>query len=150
MTDLFDATTAAGIKARLAKLRPDNARQWGKMSAAQAVAHCSFGVESAMGELKPPRMLIGRLLGGIIRRMALGNDEPMRPNSPTVPMMVVADSRDLEVERLKLTGLIDRFVAAGPAGCTDHPHAFFGRLTPQQWGELMYKHLDHHLRQFGV
>jgi hypothetical protein len=46
--------------------------------------------------------------------------------------------------------LIDRFAAAGPAGCTAHPHAFFGSLAPDQWAILMYKHLDHHLRQFGA
>lgn len=44
----------------------------------------------------------------------------------------------------------DRFAAAGPKGCTTHPHTFFGRLTPEEWATLMYKHLDHHLRQFGV
>ena len=46
--------------------------------------------------------------------------------------------------------LIDRFAAAGPKGCTTHPHSFFGPLTPDEWAILMYKHLDHHLRQFGV
>jgi LPS sulfotransferase NodH len=46
--------------------------------------------------------------------------------------------------------MIDRFVAAGPKGCTTHPHSFFGRLTAEEWAILMYKHLDHHLRQFGV
>jgi hypothetical protein len=49
-----------------------------------------------------------------------------------------------------LYGVIDRFVAAGPKGCTTHPHSFFGPLTPQEWAILMYKHVDHHLRQFGV
>jgi len=39
---------------------------------------------------------------------------------------------------------------AGPAGCTKHPHSFFGKLTPEEWAILSYKHLDHHLRQFGV
>jgi transposase InsO family protein len=46
--------------------------------------------------------------------------------------------------------VIDRFVAAGPKSCTTHPHSFFGPLTPEEWAILMYKHLDHHLRQFGV
>jgi len=51
---------------------------------------------------------------------------------------------------VRLAGLIDRFAAGGPAGCTQHPHSFFGPLTPDEWAILMYKHLDHHLRQFGV
>jgi hypothetical protein len=64
--------------------------------------------------------------------------------------LLVTDERDLEVERLRLRGLIDRFSTAGPAGCTTHPHALFGPLTPMEWAALMYQHLDHHLRQFQL
>jgi len=56
----------------------------------------------------------------------------------------------LGTERERLSGLIDKFAAGGAAGCTKNPHSFFGRLTPEEWAILMYKHLDHHLRQFGV
>src|SRR6266404_4869599 len=91
-----------------------------------------------------------RIIGRIVKPMALGNDEPMRRNSPTVKDLVVQDERDLGTERERLCGLINRFAAAGPKGCTTHPHSFFGRLTPEDWATLMYKHLDHHLRQFGV
>ena len=150
MTNLFDAATARAIQTRLEHLRPDSARQWGTMNAAQAVAHCSGGLETALGDRRPPRVLIGRILGPLIKRVALGDDAPMRRNSPTVPDMIVSDPRDLAVERERLSGLIDRFVAGGPNGCTTHPHSFFGRLAPQQWAVLMYKHLDHHLRQFGA
>jgi len=30
------------------------------------------------------------------------------------------------------------------------PRCFFGKLSGKEWGELMYKHIDHHLRQFGA
>jgi hypothetical protein len=89
-------------------------------------------------------------MGLIVKPMALGSDEPMRRNSPTMKELVVQDARDLGTERQRLRELIDRFAAAGPAGCTTHPHSFFGRLTPQEWAILMHKHLDHHLRQFGA
>ena len=150
MKQLFEPATAAEVKARLGHLRPDSERRWGTMSAAQAVEHCARGLEQALGDRRPPRMLVGRLLGWAIKPLALGNDAPFRPNSPTVPELVVADARDLDVARARLIGLMDRVVASGPAGCTTHPHSFFGRLRPDEWGELMYKHLDHHLRQFGV
>lgn len=150
MKDLFDSAAAAEVKARLLHLRPDSAPLWGTMNAAQAVAHCAGGMEMALGDIRPKRMMIGRLLGWLIKRLALGNDEPMRRNSPTVPEMVVADERALDDDRRRLATLIDRFAAAGPAGCTTHPHSFFGRLTPREWAVLMYKHLDHHLRQFGA
>ena len=150
MKNLFDAATAEEIRQRLGRLAPDSVRLWGKMNAAQAVAHCSLGLEAALGDRRPQRMLVGRILGRFVKPMALGNEEPMRRNSPTMKELVVRDERDLGTERERLRGLIDRFAAAGPAGCTGHPHSFFGRLTPEEWAELMYKHLDHHLRQFGV
>jgi Protein of unknown function (DUF1569) len=103
-----------------------------------------------MGDRLPPRLLIGRILGPVIKPKAFADGEPMRRNSPTVPGLAVSDDRELGTERARLYGLIDRFVAAGPKGCTSHPHSFFGRLTPDEWSAWMYKHLDHHLRQFGV
>lgn len=150
MRNFFDAGTTEELKGRIARLEPDSQRQWGKMDVAQAVAHCGTGMEERVGTLRPPRMPIGRLLGPLIKRMALRDDAPMRRNSPTVPGFVVADKRDLEAERQRLYGLMDRVTALGPSGCSTHPHAFFGHLTPEEWGVLMYKHFDHHLRQFGV
>jgi hypothetical protein len=150
MKNLFQEGVPAEIKVRISRLRPDSVRQWGKMNVAQALAHCAAAFEIASGADKPPRMLAGRLFGWVIKPLALGNDDPMRKNTPTVPSMVIADQRELDGERARLNQLIDRFVAAGPAGCTTHPHSFFGRLTPEEWSVLMYKHLDHHLRQFGV
>jgi hypothetical protein len=151
MKSLFQPTSVEEIKQRLTALRPDSHRQWGKMNQAQMLAHCSLGIEMAAGEIRPPRALMGRVLGPVIKPMALRGDEPMRRNSPTSKgLIVIGDERDFEAERKRLNGLIDRFAAAGAAGCTSHPHAFFGPLTPDEWAILMYKHLDHHLRQFAA
>ena len=150
MKNLFDAARVDEVKRRIGQLRPDTERLWGTMSAPQAMAHCSAGLQLASGDLRPPRLFFGSIVGWLIKPLVLGNDKPMRRNSPTVEGLVVTDERDLGAERERLCGLIDRFAAAGPAGCTTHPHSFFGRLTPQEWAILMYKHLDHHLRQFGV
>ena len=150
MKNLFQPETVQELKERMSRLGPDSTRLWGKMMPAQALAHCTLGMELALGDRRPPRMLIGRLIGRVIKPMAFKESEPMRRNSPTIPGFVVADTRDLAVEREKLSGIIDRFAACGPAGCTTHPHSFFGRLTPDEWSFWMYKHIDHHLQQFGV
>ena len=150
MRSFFEPGVGEAFQDRLAQLRPDSERQWGKMNPAQTLAHLGKGMEMVSGAILPPRMLIGRLIGGFIKSKALQDDEPMRRNSPTVPGFVILDERNFVAERDRLNGLIDRAVLAGPAGCTSHPHSFFGRLTPEQWGILTYKHLDHHLRQFGV
>ncbi|MBB5338124.1 DUF1569 domain-containing protein [Tunturiibacter gelidoferens] len=150
MKNLFERSAVEEVKGRMAQLRPDSAAHWGKMNAAQAVEHCARGMELALGDRRPPRVLIGRILGPLVKPMAFRDGEPMRKNSPTVPGLAVEDERDLEAERSRLCGLIDRFAAGGPACCTTHPHSFFGRLTPEEWSAWMYKHLDHHLRQFGA
>src|SRR5258708_14495197 len=112
MKNLFEAARVEEVKQRIARLRPDSQRQWGKMNAAQAVAHCSAGLELAVGDKIPPRLLLGRIIGRIVKPMALGNDEPMRRNSPTVKDLVVQDEPDLGTEMDRLCGLIDRFCAA--------------------------------------
>jgi hypothetical protein len=150
MKNLFQPARVQEVKERIALLTPQSDRLWGKMNAAQALAHCSLAMEWAVGDRTPPRMFLGRIIGRIVKPMALGDDAPMRRNSPTAKDLVVQDGRDLDRERERLCRLIDRFVAAGPNGCTTHPHSFFGRLTPEEWAALSYKHLDHHLRQFGV
>lgn len=151
MKNLFQPETVEEVRVRVARLRPDTGRLWGTMTAAQAVAHCAVGLEIAVGDKATERVSLPfRIIGKLVKPMALGNDTPMRRNSPTSKDLIVRDDRDLATERERLCRLIDRFAAAGPAGCTRNPHAFFGKLTPGEWAELMYKHLDHHLRQFGA
>ena len=149
MKNLVEASVAADVKNRIRGLRADSPRQWGKMTPSQAMAHCAIGMELAVGSRRLPRTFIGRVIGPLVKKKVLG-PEPMRRNAPTDKRFVVADDRNLDAEQRKLIELIDRFWAAGPSGCTTHPHNFFGALTPDEWGTLMYKHLDHHLRQFGA
>jgi len=82
MKNLFEAARVEEVKERMARLKSDSERLWGKMNAAQAVAHCSAGLELALSDRIPPRLLLGRIIGRMVKPMALGNDEPMRRNSP--------------------------------------------------------------------
>jgi Protein of unknown function (DUF1569) len=151
MKNLFEAGRAQEVKERLARLREDSPRQWGRMSAAQAVAHCAIALEWAVRDRTPDRMwLLPRMIGRVVKPMALGNDDPMKRNSPTVKSLIIPDERPLDTERQRLCELIDRFVAGGSMACTAEQHPFFGKMTPEEWAILTYKHLDHHLRQFGV
>ena len=151
MKNLFDATVANQVKNRLGKLQTQSERHWGKMTPAQMLAHCSVSMQWALGEVVPDRgPLPARLLGWLVKPIVFRNENPLRKNSPTAKSLIMVDQRDLGQERERLSGLIDKFVAGGAAGCTKNPHSFFGKMTPQEWAILAYKHLDHHLRQFGV
>jgi hypothetical protein len=149
MPDLFDPQQRQAILARLERLQPDTPRQWGKMDSAQMMAHCAAALEVATGELPRKQALIGVLLGWMVRRKLLG-EEPFPRNSPTDPAFVYADPRDFAAERARLVAVIERFAARGPERAAEATHSFLGRLSGPEWGCMMCKHLDHHLRQFGV
>ncbi len=151
MKSLFDATVTSEVQTRLGKLTPQSERHWGKMTAPQMLAHCSLSMQWAVGEVVPEKgPLPVRLIGRFVKPMVFRNEDPLRKNSPTAKSLIVADERDLARERERLSGLIYKFAAGGAAGCTKNPHSFFGKMTPEEWAILMYKHVDHHLRQFGV
>ncbi|HLJ73301.1 MAG TPA: DUF1569 domain-containing protein [Thermoanaerobaculia bacterium] len=151
MKNLYDRENARDIRERIERLRPESARQWGKMNPPQMLAHLAEFMAMACDDVRPPRMFVGRLFGRFVKRLTVDREDRAVPkNAPTVPGCAIGDERDFEKERARLLGLVDRFIAGGPAACTTHPHAFFGRLTPDEWAVLMYKHLDHHLRQFSA
>ena len=107
MKSFFDPNAAQQFKDRLARLRPNSERQWGKMTSPQMVAHLCKGMEQAMGEVLPPPIFPGRIVGYFLKPIVLGNDSPMRRNSPTVPGFAITDDRDLTDERRQLYGMID-------------------------------------------
>jgi hypothetical protein len=149
LDDLFDPSARQAILARLDRLEPTSARQWGKMDAAQMLAHCATAMEVATSDRPRKQALIGRLLGPLVRRRMLGT-QPFPRNSPTDPTFVVSDSRDFARERTRLQAVIETFAARGPERAAEAVHTFLGRLSGPEWGCMMYKHLDHHLRQFGL
>lgn len=153
MKNLFEPTLVEEVKRRIMRLRPESERQWGKMPLSLVLAHCTSGFQMAMGTINPKRASFpANVIGPLIKPLVFGDDKPIRRNSPSSPELFVADPTQLEFERerAQLINAIDSFVATGAAGCTKHPHPFFGPLKPQQWAILMFKHVDHHLRQFGV
>jgi len=119
------------------------------MDAAQMVAHCAEALEAIEAARPVRRPLHWYLLGPLVKPLALG-PKPFLRNTATPPAFVVADPRDFDAEMRRLAHLIDRFVQRGADRAARVPHVFFGRLSGDEWGRLMYKHLDHHLRQFGV
>lgn len=149
MQSLFEPAARKEILDRLSALPPGATRQWGKMEAAQMMAHCSVAMEAATGDKPRSHSLIGRILGPFVKKGLLG-DKPFGKDSPTDPTFIVADKRDFAKEKAFLTALIGRFCQSGPDAAGKYTHSFFGKISGHDWGVVMYKHLDHHLRQFGA
>ncbi len=149
MKNLFERETVDEVIARVEALQPTTQRHWGKMDVAQMMAHCAGALDLASGKLKLRRVLIGRLLGPFVKPIYT-NEKPFAQNYPTDKQLLVADERDFLREKERLKGCIRAFHDGGESECTRDPHPFFGKLSPSDWSRGMYKHLDHHLRQFGA
>jgi len=153
MKNLFDPIVRENTKQRVLDLRPESERQWGTMALAQTLAHCTSGVEMAMGVIHAKRAPFpATLIGVLIKPLVFRDDKPLRRNSPSSPELFSANPTQLDFnrERSRLIAAIDDFANRGPESCSRYRHPFFGPLKPEQWATLMYRHLDHHLRQFGV
>ena len=148
MKSLFDRDDRESTQRRLAALRPDSAGQWGKMSVSQMLCHCARALETGTGDRPMKHSFIGKVLGPFARKSGLG-EKPFSRNSPTDPAFVVKDEPEFAAERDRLLALIERFASNGVDHAGRQMHSFFGKLSGDEWGCLMYKHIDHHLQQFG-
>ena len=101
-----------------------------------------------MWDYKPSPCFYRKALGGLFKSQYT-EDKPFSKGSPTSEEIKVTDVRNFEIEKQRLIQRIGEFSNGGEAGCTLHPHPFFGNLTPTEWSKGMYKHTDHHLKQFG-
>jgi hypothetical protein len=149
MSTLFNQSDVSAVLERINKLTPNSQRQWGKMNVGQMLAHCNVSLETAMGVNVVKRVFIGRIIGPLLKPTVLG-EKPFGKNSPTDKTYIFTGEHDFEEEKSKTIASVNKFFKGGHAGCTTYPHPFFGKFTPEQWGVFQWKHLDHHLRQFGV
>jgi hypothetical protein len=149
MRTIFDKDTHAELHQRLDGLTADTARQWGKMSAAQAVEHTARAIEMASGAVPIKQHMLGKAIGWIFKGRVLG-EQPFSKNSPTGPTLIIHDEPNFDDARTRLKQLMTDFHTKGPTACDGNIHGFFGPLTGDEWGICQYKHVDHHLRQFGV
>jgi hypothetical protein len=149
MQSLFDKAAYEEIINRLNKLSPESAAQWGKMNVSQMLAHCKEAFKVPLSEKRLPRMFMGRLIGWMIKSK-LYDESPWKQNLPTAPNFIIKDQRNFDKEKKELTDLVNAFYNAGLSGISKYPHPFFGKFAAEQWGKSMYKHIDHHLRQFAV
>ena len=149
MQNLFDTNTYKEIVDRLNNLTPGSPAKWGKMDVAQMMAHCKEAFKVPLSEKPLPRIFIGRIFGPFIKSK-LYNEDPWKQNLPTSPDFIIKGPRDFHTEKTNLLNLINKFYGAGPMGISKYPHPFFGKFTPEQWGQSMFKHIDHHLSQFGA
>jgi hypothetical protein len=134
---------------RINQLQADKQPLWGKMNVTQMLDHCSETMKVARGEKELKRIFLSYVMGSLMKK-SFYNDKPIPKNSPTHKDFIITNTSDFEKAKQELIDHLTAFQEGGMDQCTSAPHSFFGNITKEQWGLGMYKHLDHHLQQFGV
>jgi len=148
--NLFEKTGCENTVSRIDQLTVDSERQWGKMDVAQMLAHCNVAYDSTFADDPPqPNFLMKAMLKMFVKPTVVG-DKPYKKNSRTAPEFIIADERDFEKEKAKLIGYLKQCAELGSAHFENKESPAFGVLSSAEWNNLFYKHLDHHLNQFGV
>ena len=149
MASIFEPTACNTLLERINKLQDGAPGQWGKMTVAQMLRHCQQPLKVALGELQLKHSLIGKLFGKMAKKSFLKN-EIFKKNLPTAPEFLVKTQPVFEQEKQQLKSLVQRLLAADQNAIAARVHPFFGKMNAEEWGILNWKHLDHHLQQFGA
>ena len=148
MRTVFNLADRLDLSQRLDALGPDAAARWGRMDCPQMLAHLTDGLRMALGEL-----LVTTKGPGMLRlppiRHAVIYWLPFPKSAPTAPELLSRRATDCQAECADLKHLLERMAAM--EGAREWPeHPAFGRMTSRDWGTLVHRHVDHHLRQFGA
>jgi hypothetical protein len=150
MKNIFDPTVTEELITRINQLHPESPALWGKMSVDQMLAHCCVAYEMAFTDKHPkPNALVRFLLKTFVKKGVV-NEVPYPKNSQTAPAFIIKDRKNFEEEKARLITYLKHTQSLGPDHFQGKESLSFGSMNTQEWNNLFYKHLDHHLTQFGV
>lgn len=127
LPNIFSKEVADNIIKRINDLSADTMPQWGKMNVSQMLAHCNVSYEMVYEDKHTkPNGLMKVILKLLVKNKVV-NEVPYKKNNPTAPAFIIRGDKEFD-------------------GKESHS---FGKLSLEEWNNMFYKHLDHHLRQFG-
>jgi hypothetical protein len=150
MKNIFDPSVTDELISRINQLSPETTPKWGKMSVDQMLAHCIVAYDMAFTDKYPkPNAVLRFILKSFVKNGVV-NEKPYPKNSRTAPAFIIADKRDFEKEKASLIAYLKKTRDLGAAHFEGKESLSFGPMTSGEWNNLFYKHLNHHLEQFGV
>jgi hypothetical protein len=150
MKNIFDPPVTTELIQRINRLKPETPGLWGKMKVDQMLAHCCVAYEMAFTDKHPrPSWLIRLLLKTFVKKGVV-NETPYPKNIRTAPAFVIPDRKNFEEEKARLIGYLGHTLSLGREHFEGKESLSFGKMTATEWNNQFYKHLDHHLTQFGV
>ncbi|MDQ8005203.1 MAG: DUF1569 domain-containing protein [Pedobacter sp.] len=150
LPNIFSKEVSEGVIDRINQLSPNSQPLWGKMNAAQMFAHCCVAYEMVYTDKHPkPGFFMGFILKTFVKKMVV-SPKPYPKSSKTAPAFLVSDEKNFEAEKQRLIDYIRETEVLGSYIFDGKKSLSFGHLSANEWNNMFYKHIDHHLKQFGV
>ncbi|MFT4758445.1 MAG: hypothetical protein ACI9XO_001620 [Paraglaciecola sp.] len=150
MKNIFKVEDTQGLINRINQLTPETQGKWGKMTVSKMLAHCYVTCEMTFTDKHPkPNFLVKFILKTFVKKGVVG-PKPYAKNIRTAPAFIIDDERDFTKEKQRLVDYLKQTQQLGADHFHNKEYNSFGPLTKDEWNILFYKHLDHHLTQFGV
>ena len=150
LKNIFDIKVCNEQIRRINSLQPESQPLWGKMSVDQMLAHCNVTYEFVYTNKHPkPNRIKKFFIQTFVKKIVVG-EQPYAKNTRTAPEFIMSNRKDFDHEKKRLIEYISKTQAHGKDYFDGKESHAMGNLTWQEWNNMFYKHLDHHLQQFGV
>jgi len=150
LPNIFAKDVSEELISRINKLEPNSSALWGKMNSAQMLAHCNVSYDLVYTEKYPKPGFIMRLILKAFVKNSVVNEKTYAKNLQTGPQFRISDERQFETEKSKLIDNIRKTQELGKDWFEGRESHSFGKLSSEEWNNMFFKHLEHHLGQFGV
>jgi hypothetical protein len=150
MENIFLAETTEQVIDRVNKLTPQTQPEWGKMTVSQMMAHCNVAYEMALEDKHPKPNAFMRWIIQLTAKSTVCGDKPYKKGQQTAPAFVIKGERNFETEKNRLITYLKKTQQLGSGYFDGRESLSFGKLSSAEWNTMFYKHLNHHLTQFGV
>lgn len=148
--NIFTKEVTENVIQRINQLTPHTQPHWGKMNVSQMLAHCSVTYEMIYDNKHPkPGFLMKFILKKFLKKLVTG-EQPYKQNLKTAPQFLISDVKDFAIEKTRLVHYLHQTQELGENHFDNKESHSFGPLTKTEWNNMLYKHLHHHLTQFGV
>ena len=149
MDSIFDKNGTDKMIARINILHEDSQPLWGTMSVDQMLKHCSLAIKTSQGKLDLKMNYLMKILGKTLKHKIIYNGD-FQKGGPTAKELLITRHYVFSKAKSELIRYITVFADQGRDAIPEMNHPFFGDLTYEEWDLLIWKHLDYHLKQFGV
>lgn len=150
LPNIFSQPVVDDTIQRINTLRSDTPAQWGKMNVSQMLAHCCVTYEMVYEDKHPKPGALMKLILKLLAKNKVVGEAPFKQGGPTAPAFIIKENKDFEVEKSRLIAFIQKTQQLGEAQFDGKESHSFGILNKTEWNNMFYKHLNHHLTQFGA